>query len=136
MASDQTISSSPSLSVDIQIDQGAFTLDASFVAGTGITVISGPSGAGKSTLISAIAGAVKPDAGSIRLGDQVFYDHAESILMDLREKSSNDPLYSLMIANVRSVRDGPGEASDSLAQDISLSEEFTKSYLYLFDILR
>ena len=43
------------------------------------TVLWGPSGAGKSTLLSAIAGLLSPQAGTIRLGDQVFFSQSEGI---------------------------------------------------------
>jgi molybdate transport system ATP-binding protein len=52
----------------------AFTLDVSFRAPPGITVLFGPSGAGKSTTLAAIAGLVKPQAGKIALGDDVWFD--------------------------------------------------------------
>ena len=67
------------LSVDIEVQRDGFHLAAAFKSGPGITVISGPSGAGKSTLISAIAGAIKPDRGHIRLNDRVFYDADQGI---------------------------------------------------------
>jgi molybdate transport system ATP-binding protein len=40
----------------------------------GFTVLFGPSGAGKSTLLDCIAGLVRPDEGSITLGDKLFFD--------------------------------------------------------------
>jgi ABC-type sulfate/molybdate transport systems ATPase subunit len=43
------------------------------------TVLWGPSGAGKSTLLSAIAGLLSPQAGTIRLGEQVFFSQSEGI---------------------------------------------------------
>lgn len=54
----------------------AFTLDAELVAPPGITVLFGPSGSGKSTLLSVMAGLTRPDAGFVRLGDQVWSDAA------------------------------------------------------------
>jgi molybdate transport system ATP-binding protein len=36
--------------------------------------IIGPNGAGKSSLLAAIAGTLRPDAGTARLGDEVLYD--------------------------------------------------------------
>jgi ABC-type sulfate/molybdate transport systems ATPase subunit len=41
---------------------------------SGVTVIVGPSGSGKSTLLRLVAGLLRPDAGSITLGDRVFAD--------------------------------------------------------------
>ncbi len=43
------------------------------------TVLWGPSGAGKSTLLAAIAGLLTPEAGTIRLGDQVYFSGSEGI---------------------------------------------------------
>ena len=41
-----------------------------------VTVLFGPSGAGKTTVLRLIAGLDTPDAGSIRCGDEVWYDGA------------------------------------------------------------
>jgi molybdate transport system ATP-binding protein len=45
----------------------------------GFTVVFGPSGAGKSTLLDCIAGLLKPDAGTIRLGEEIFFDAARKV---------------------------------------------------------
>jgi molybdate transport system ATP-binding protein len=44
-----------------------------------VTVLFGPSGAGKTTVLRLIAGLDTPDAGSIRCGGDVWYDHARGI---------------------------------------------------------
>jgi molybdate transport system ATP-binding protein len=41
-----------------------------------VTVLFGPSGAGKTTVLRVIAGLEQPDAGSMRCGDEVWYDGA------------------------------------------------------------
>jgi molybdate transport system ATP-binding protein len=46
-----------------------------------VTVLFGPSGAGKTTVLRLIAGLDTPDAGSIRCGDEVWYDGARGIRM-------------------------------------------------------
>ncbi len=56
-----------------------FSLDVAFEAGPGITVLFGPSGSGKSTTLAAIAGLVRPDAGSVRLGDDVWFDSERGV---------------------------------------------------------
>lgn len=40
----------------------------------GVTVLFGPSGAGKSTVLALIAGLLRPDAGTVRLGATVWSD--------------------------------------------------------------
>jgi len=49
------------LAVDFQVEQG-------------LIVLFGPSGCGKSTVLNCIAGLLKPEAGFIKIGGQVFYD--------------------------------------------------------------
>ena len=49
-----------------------FTLAAAFTAADGVTALFGPSGSGKSTVFALIAGTQRPDAGAIRLGEQVL----------------------------------------------------------------
>jgi molybdate transport system ATP-binding protein len=44
-----------------------------------VTVLFGPSGAGKTTVLRLIAGLDSPDGGSIRCGDEVWYDGARRI---------------------------------------------------------
>ena len=53
---------------------GVFTLNVSFVAEGGITVLFGPSGSGKTTTLRAIAGIIKPDHGRIVVGEQTYFD--------------------------------------------------------------
>lgn len=67
----------PVLEVDIRHRAGSFSLAASFtVASRGVTALFGHSGAGKSMVLSAIAGHLRPDAGTIRLGEDTVFDSA------------------------------------------------------------
>ncbi|MEO8650208.1 MAG: ATP-binding cassette domain-containing protein [Acidobacteriota bacterium] len=50
------------------------SIEISFEAGNGFTVVLGPSGSGKSTTLKMIAGIIRPDSGLIKLGDRVFFD--------------------------------------------------------------
>src|SRR5450432_850665 len=78
---------SPTLSVRIRTArarkngerEGSFSLDVAFEATPGITILFGPSGCGKSTTLAAIAGLLRPDAGRIALGDDVWFDSERGI---------------------------------------------------------
>jgi molybdate transport system ATP-binding protein len=52
----------------------SFQLDVSVEVLPGITILFGPSGAGKSTLLDCIAGLLRPDAGRIKIGEEVLFD--------------------------------------------------------------
>ena len=62
------------LSVSIRHAFKGFSLDASFDAPPGLTVLFGPSGSGKTTLIDAMAGLLRPDRGRIAVDDWVLVD--------------------------------------------------------------
>ena len=64
------------LEVDLQHQLGSFALNAAFRAPQGITVLFGRSGSGKTTIVNAVAGLMRPNAGTIRIGTQVLYDSA------------------------------------------------------------
>jgi molybdate transport system ATP-binding protein len=66
-----------SLSVSIRKRlSAAFSLDVSFSAQPGITIIFGASGSGKTTLLRCLAGLARPDQGRIAVGEQVCFDSA------------------------------------------------------------
>jgi molybdate transport system ATP-binding protein len=68
------------LAVDVVVERpGGFRLEAAFEVPRGITVMFGPSGAGKSTALGAITGLVRPASGSVRLGDEIWFDAARGI---------------------------------------------------------
>jgi len=66
----------PALAVDVALRRGAFTLEAAFAAGPGLTALFGRSGSGKTTLIDLIAGLARPDRGRIVAGGHVLVDTA------------------------------------------------------------
>ena len=67
------------LAVAVQKQLGALTLAAQFQIAGGVTALFGPSGAGKTSVVNMIAGLLKPDRGSIVLGDTILFDHTEAI---------------------------------------------------------
>ena len=68
-----------SLRVDCSVTAGAFTVVAQFDAGPGITVLFGPSGSGKSVTLAAIAGMLRPVAGTIELRGRTVADAAAGV---------------------------------------------------------
>jgi molybdate transport system ATP-binding protein len=67
------------LAVAVEKQLGALSLAAQFQIAGGVTALFGPSGAGKTSLVNMIAGLLKPDRGSIVLGDTILFDQAEAI---------------------------------------------------------
>ncbi len=61
-------------------------LDLALSLGTGCGVVFGPSGAGKTTLLRLIAGLIRPDSGSIRLGDSSLFDADLGVNLPLRSR--------------------------------------------------
>jgi molybdate transport system ATP-binding protein len=57
----------------------SFQLDVRLKTDSQRIVILGPSGSGKSLTLKAIAGLLRPDAGHIRIDDQVLFDAARRI---------------------------------------------------------
>jgi len=51
-----------------------FELDVAFSAAPGVTALFGASGSGKTTVLRAVAGLLRPDAGSISIGERVLFD--------------------------------------------------------------
>jgi molybdate transport system ATP-binding protein len=70
-----------SLAIDVRHRLERIGLAISLRAGTGLTAIVGPSGAGKTTLLHLIAGLIRPDAGTIVLGDEVLVDVGRGIFV-------------------------------------------------------
>lgn len=63
------------LSIALRHDFGNFTLDLTFDAPAGVTVLFGPSGSGKTSVLNAVAGLLRPDWGRIALDDRLLFDH-------------------------------------------------------------
>ncbi len=71
--------SAVALTAQIRKQVGKFELDIAFDLQPGITILFGPSGAGKTTLLDCMAGIVRPDDGSISLGQDVLFDQGAGI---------------------------------------------------------
>ena len=69
------------LSFDFAYARGGFQLDARADMAGGVTGICGPSGSGKSTLLLLIAGLLKPQAGTLQMGDDVLVDRARRVFV-------------------------------------------------------
>jgi len=58
----------------VSLRLGSLDLDVEIEGGEAPVALIGPNGSGKTTLLRTIAGAHRPDAGSVRLGDFVVFD--------------------------------------------------------------
>lgn len=67
------------LSVELSHKLSGFSLDISFNAPPGLTVLFGRSGSGKTTIANAVAGLLCPQAGRIAVEDHVLFDSAAQI---------------------------------------------------------
>jgi molybdate transport system ATP-binding protein len=63
-----------------------FSLEVAIAAPPGVTILFGPSGSGKSTTLAAIAGLVRPDAGRIAYGDDVWFDRDRGVDHPVHER--------------------------------------------------
>jgi len=69
------------IAVDVALRRGAFSLEAAFTAGLGLTALFGRSGSGKTTLIDLIAGLATPDRGRIAVAGHVLVDRRARIVL-------------------------------------------------------
>ena len=67
------------LAVDLKVRQAALALHVRFETNAPWTCLFGASGSGKTTVLRAIAGLVRPDGGSVRVGGQVITDVAGGV---------------------------------------------------------
>jgi len=63
----------------VRLQAGEFTLEIDVELSGRVTVLFGVSGSGKSTLVEIIAGLRRPEAGCVRLGDEVLTDVARGV---------------------------------------------------------
>jgi molybdate transport system ATP-binding protein len=64
-----------------------FVLDVDVSAPAGFTILFGPSGAGKTTLLDCLAGLATPDAGTIQVGSQVFFDAQTGVTLPVFKRN-------------------------------------------------
>lgn len=80
------------LAVDIRktlvTRERSFTLEISFETNCRRVVLFGPSGAGKSLTLQAIAGLLRPNAGTIRIEKRIVFDHGGGIDLPARERQA------------------------------------------------
>jgi molybdate transport system ATP-binding protein len=60
-------------------DKPTFSLHCAFDAGNELVVLFGRSGSGKTTTLQCIAGLTKPDAGTVRVNDMLYFDSSGNI---------------------------------------------------------
>jgi molybdate transport system ATP-binding protein len=75
------------LKVAVTKRRPGFTLEAAFTAPTpGVAALFGRSGSGKSTLVHVISGLLAPDAGEVRLDEEVLTDTRAGIAVPVEER--------------------------------------------------
>ena len=65
--------------LDVRLRVGDLRLDVELEGGEKPLALIGPNGSGKTTLLRTIAGAHRPDEGTIRIGDDVVFDSARRV---------------------------------------------------------
>ena len=65
---------------------GSFTLDVTFDAVEGITILFGQSGSGKTTTLRAIAGIVTPDSGRISIAEEIYFDSTTGANLSIQKR--------------------------------------------------
>lgn len=77
----------PMIDVRLKKSFPSLSLDVTFQAPVdGITALFGRNGAGKSSVVSAIAGALKPDAGRIAIGEREFFNSASGVNLAVEQR--------------------------------------------------
>ena len=75
------------LRLDLAAALRPFRLELALEVGAETVALVGPSGAGKTTVLRAVAGLTRPDAGSVALGDEPWFDSARRIDKPPEERS-------------------------------------------------
>ncbi|MEZ5404068.1 MAG: ATP-binding cassette domain-containing protein [Bryobacteraceae bacterium] len=92
----------------------AFTLDVTFEAGGGVTVLFGRSGAGKTLTLDSIAGFVRPREGRIAVGGAVLYDAATGVNLPPRDRHCGYVFQNYALFPHRTLRENLDFAAERL----------------------
>lgn len=121
------------LSVDLTVRRPDLVVRAALDVAPGeVAVIVGPSGAGKSTVVRAVAGLVRPDAGTIRCGERTWFaaDPGKRPRVDLRPRDrrigvvvQEGALFPHLTARGNAAFGAPGTAAERRA---SAAEELVR----------
>ncbi|NCB74502.1 MAG: ATP-binding cassette domain-containing protein [Clostridia bacterium] len=103
------------LSVNIEKRLPGFSLDMSMSCEKGITGIVGASGSGKSMLLNCIAGLIKPDEGTISLGDRVFFNKADNINLPPQNRRASILFQNYALFPHMTIKENIAFALDGLA---------------------
>ncbi len=71
----------PDLQIEVKARLGEFQLDVHLAIEHGPVALVGPNGSGKTTLLRTLAGAIAPEEGRVRIGDQVIFDSRAHIFL-------------------------------------------------------
>ena len=119
---------------DVSLSYGTYTVLENFsaqISGGTITAIIGGNGAGKSTLVSAIAGAIKPNTGSITIDGKGIAELSVQELASLRSVAQQSHSYWMAYSVAQILRLGHENITqsrfDEVAKDFSLSNILQQS---------
>lgn len=74
------------VTIDITLRQGAFTLNVCDSSTVEVLGVFGPSGSGKTSLLESIAGIRTPERGVIRVGERTLFSSADRINVPARDR--------------------------------------------------
>jgi molybdate transport system ATP-binding protein len=96
----------------------------------GFTVLFGPSGAGKSTLLDCVAGLARPDEGTIRLDDEIFYGGKNKIALPPQKRGVGYVFQSLALFPHLTVEENVrfGIAAKDTAEQQGLADAILRAF--------
>lgn len=113
------------LSADIEARLRPYELSARLETGRETLALVGPSGAGKSTVLRAIAGLLRPHAGRIALGEELWFDSVARVDVPPERRSVGMVFQDYALFPHLTVREnvafGGGERADELLERLRIS---------------